>query len=446
MSIEWLLDSMQANSSREAMVFRSESVMYRELLDRFAEWKVRLAAADVKPGQTVALVGGYSPDLCGAFLALLDQGNIIVPMSAEGGRQQEQLEIAHAEAVITLKDGSREVAQLEQARQPDMLRRLAASGRPGMILFTSGTTGRPKAIVHDMVKFMERYRTPRAALRTLSLLRFDHIGGLNTLFHTFANGGTVICPETLSPGEICSLMERFRSELLPATPSFLNLLLITGAYRQYDLSSLKVITYGTEVMPGYTLARLLEAFPGVQLRQTYGLSEVGILRAKSQSAGSLLFKAGGEGVEVQIRDGILHIRSQWAMEGYLNAPDPFDKDGWFNTQDQVVEEGEFFRIIGRRSEIINVGGQKVYPAEVEEVLLRMPELRDATVQGEPNVLLGQMVAATVNLAEGMELDPRELKLRIRAFCQGRLESFQIPVKVYIEREELFSDRFKKIRS
>lgn len=445
MAIKWMLEKMLAYSNREAMVFRNEFVTYEELLRHYEEWKHLLEQEEVKPGQVTALIGEYSPSLCGAFLAMLDNSNIIVPLSPQGNhRQQEQLEIAHADVIFTLEDGDCRIVHSLRNSRPLMLQKLADAGHPGMILFTSGTTGAPKAIVHDMVKFAERYKMPRDTLRTLSFLRFDHIGGINTLLHTLANGGTVFCPDNLLPEGICTLIERYGIELLPTSPSFLNLLMITEAYKQYDISSLKMITYGTEVMPEYTLLRLRAALPGVQFRQTYGLSEVGILRAKSKSFDSLLFKVGGEGVETKIKDGILYIRSETAMEGYLNAPNPFDEEGWFNTQDQVVQEGEFIRILGRKSEIINVGGQKVYPAEVEEVLLQMPEVKDVTIKGEPNVLLGNIVTATVNVSQ--EIEVRELKQRMRAFCTGKLEQYQVPVKIYIEQSELYSDRFKKIRS
>src|SRR5690606_15475673 len=135
--------------------------------------------------------------------------------------------------------------------------------------------------------------------------------------------------------------------------------------------------------PEYTLALLRNQLPQVRLKQTYGLSEVGIIRSRSKEDGSPWMTIGGEGVETKVVDGLLHIRSRTAMVGYLNAPDPFDAAGWFNTQDQVLTDGDYIRVLGRRSEIINVGGRKVYPVEVETVLLEMPELTDAVVRSEP---------------------------------------------------------------
>ena len=87
------------------------------------------------------------------------------------------------------------------------------------------------------------------------------------------------------------------------------------------------------------------------------------------------------------------------MLGYLNAPSPFTDDGWFNTGDKVEVDGDYFRILGRQSEIINVGGQKVYPAQVESVVQEMPEVAEVSVYGEKNAIMGQIVCAAIRLRE-----------------------------------------------
>jgi acyl-CoA synthetase (AMP-forming)/AMP-acid ligase II len=131
------------------------------------------------------------------------------------------------------------------------------------------------------------------------------------------------------------------------------------------------------------------------------------------------------------------------MLGYLNAPSPFDEEGWMNTQDVVEVDGEYIRILGRRSEIINVGGQKVYPAEVESVLLQLPNIKDVAVVGERHPITGQIVTARINLFEPEDLT--ELKRRVRAFCRERLAPYKIPVKIVITDQEQHSARFKKMR-
>src|SRR5262249_44563982 len=157
------------------------------------------------------------------------------------------------------------------------------------------------------------------------------------------------------------------------------------------------ITYGTEPMPESTLSRVAHAFPGVALQQTYGLTELGILRSKSRGPDSLWVRVGGEGFGTRIVDGRLWIRTASAMLGYLNAPSPFDAEGFFDTGDQVEVDGDWLRILGRKSDIINVGGSKVYPARVESVLLELDNVADVVVTGEPNPITGQIVAATVRL-------------------------------------------------
>jgi acyl-coenzyme A synthetase/AMP-(fatty) acid ligase len=312
-----------------------------------------------------------------------------------------------------------------------------------LVLFSSGSTGKSKAALHDFIPLLEKFKVPRHRRVTLTFLLLDHIGGINTLFYTLANGGTVVSVPSRDPDVVCRAIETHRVQTLPTSPTFLNLLLISEAYRRYDLSSLELITYGTEVMPESTLHRIHALFPHVQLLQTYGLSELGILRSKSRDSNSLWVKIGGEGFETKVVDGVLWIRARSAMLGYLNAPSPFDEEGWMNTQDVVEVDGEYIRILGRRSEIINVGGQKVYPAEVESVLLQIPNIKDVVVVGERHPITGQIVTARINLFKPEDLT--ELKRRVRAFCRERLAPYKIPVKIVITDQEQHSARFKKMR-
>jgi acyl-CoA synthetase (AMP-forming)/AMP-acid ligase II len=142
-------------------------------------------------------------------------------------------------------------------------------------------------------------------------------------------------------------------------------------------------------------------------------------------------------------DGELQIHTATAMMGYLNAPSPFTEDGWLRTGDEAVVEGGYIRILGRRSEIINVGGWKVYPAEVESVLEEMDGIEAAVVTGEVSGITGQQVKATVRLANPSSL--KELRRAIWAYCQDKLPAYKIPQKIVITEEALVSSRMKKVR-
>ena len=265
-----------------------------------------------------------------------------------------------------------------------------------------------------------------------------------------SNHRALTITEKMAPGEgiadsgaVREAIAEHRVELLPATPSFLTLLLASGLHRRADLGSLKRITYGTEVMPQSTLDRLAEAFPGVELQQTYGLSEVGVLRSQSRGDGSLWVRVGGAGFETRVVDGVLWVRSQYAMLGYLNAPQIMDAEGWVNTQDQVEVDGEWLKILGRTTDRINVGGQKVYPAEVEDVILELDNVVDVAVHGEPHNLLGQIVVAKLVL--GAPEAPDALKRRVRQACLAKLASYKTPAKVLAIEGPLHTVRQKKVR-
>jgi acyl-coenzyme A synthetase/AMP-(fatty) acid ligase len=221
------------------------------------------------------------------------------------------------------------------------------------------------------------------------------------------------------------------------------LILLSEAYERYDLTSLKLVTYGTEPMPKITLERFNKIFSNVELRQTYGLSEIGIMQTKSKNSNSLWLKVGGKGFKTRIVDGILHVKARSAMIGYLNYPDPFTDDGWLNTQDRVEQDGEYIRILGRDTEIINVGGEKVYPAVVESVLQSMDNVAEAIVYGLKNAITGNIVCADIRLKKVEE--KRKFIIRLKNYCRKKMASYMVPVKVNMISEPLYNPRFKKNR-
>ena len=224
----------------------------------------------------------------------------------------------------------------------------------------------------------------------------------------------------------------------------MNLLIASGVWQRYDLSSLELITYCTELMPEATLERVRTMFPRAAVKQTYGLSELGVLRSASPEEASTWLRIGGEGFETKVVDGVLWIRSQSSMVGYLNHPNPFDEDGWMCTGDEVEVKGDLLRFVGRQSEIINVGGQKVFPAEVEGVLLEAENVREATVFGVSHIVLGQVLCARISVVHAEDKDA--LTLRLRAFCKARLSKHKVPVKIdVVDMDAHSSQRHKKIR-
>jgi long-chain acyl-CoA synthetase len=435
-----------AGGDTTALVWQDRGFTYGWLLDAIERWQARLVEEGVGSRDIVSLTAEFSPNATALLLALAEHGCTIVPLTGSvAAKRDEFLEIAQVTIDITMQpDDSGRLTRFERTPAHPLYESLWQSDRPGLILFSSGSTGKSKAVVHDFQNILEKFKEPRPAKRTLAFLLFDHIGGINTLFHVLSNGGTVVTVADRSPAAVCRAIETYRVEILPTSPTFLNLLMISGALDQFDLGSLHTITYGTEVMPESTLLRLGVRFPDVVLLQTYGLSEVGILRSRSESSGSLWVRIGGNGFDTRVVDGMLQIRSSSTMLGYLNAPSPITADGWFMTGDAVEERDGFVRIFGRKSELINVGGEKVFPAEIESVLHDMDGVADVFVYGEPHAIVGNMVVAKISLATDETIP--QFRKRMVQHCRQYLAPFKVPQKIVLSQDKLHGGRFKKIRS
>jgi Acyl-CoA synthetases (AMP-forming)/AMP-acid ligases II len=347
MSIAWLHERMVQWAAHPAIVWHDNPSTYHDLLTRIQTWHNVLDQHDIGPGQVVTIEGDYSPNAVSLLFALIERNAIVVPLTQSVAAQREEfLTIAEVQVVVRFTDDDHWQIERRPVHVTNPLTlQLIERQHPGLVLFSSGSTGKSKAALHDFIPLLEKFKVTRHRRVTLTFLLLDHIGGINTLFYTLANGGTVVSVPSRDPDVVCRAIETHRVQTLPTSPTFLNLLLISEAYRRYDLSSLELITYGTEVMPESTLHRIHALFPHVQLLQTYGLSELGILRSKSRDSNSLWVKIGGEGFETKVVDGVLWIRAKSAMLGYLNAPSPFDDEGWMNTQDVVEVDGEYIRIL-----------------------------------------------------------------------------------------------------
>lgn len=444
----WLWERMRSFGDAKALVWQNKVATYTQLLSKKDAWAQELKKRGVTQGSVVLIEGSLSPEACALLLALIDVGAIAVPLTPELKVHRAEFDaVAEVQFAFSFdQNDGHQAAQFDRTVTHALYQKLLSRGRPGLVIFSSGSVGKPKAVLHDFGALLEKFRPQRTRKCTLSFLLFDHIGGIDTLFNTLSNGGTLVTVPKRDPETVAAAIAAHGVHTLPASPTFLNLLLVSEAFKRYDLSSLKLIAYGTEAMPEVTLRRLKEALPDVQVVQTYGTSELGVLRSGGSGAkdkGALWLKFSDDGFQTKIVDGVLWVKSPTAMLGYLNAPDLFDADGWLNTQDAVEVDGPYVRIIGRVTDLINVGGQKVYPAEVEGVLLTMENVHDAVVYGEKNPLTGHIVAAKVKLIQPEPLD--QFKKRLRAHCKGKLAAYKIPVRIELTEEDSFGARFKKMR-
>ena len=415
--MNWLKERLESFDTKPACIEAGRTWSYRDFCAAVEAAKAALGSERLVPIQTGSIVEGLAQ-----ILAVADSQHIALPLPAT----------AHA---------SEREHMLQVAASSPLYDQLPHSG---LVLFSSGTSGEPKGMLHDLSALLNRLAriSPRED-RTLQLLPIDHIGGLDAACHCLCAGSTLIVPDALSPEAAGRAIETHRVTILPASPTFLNLMLMQGVAERYDCSSLAIIAYGAEAMPQALLQRLAQAFPQADLQQKFGTSETGAIRIQSSGRESLFFRIKDADTEWKVIDDQLWLKTPSRILGYLNAAaDSLEADGWYRTGD-LVEEGPAgsLRIIGRQSATINVGGQKVHPAEVEAVLQDLDGVDACRVYGEPDPIAGQRV--TCDIVSASQQDLRSWKRAIRQHCRGKLAPWKIPSSVKLSDKLAINARMKQ---
>ncbi|MDN5078311.1 fatty acid--CoA ligase family protein [Aliarcobacter butzleri] len=441
----WIFDNFKRFENKIAIIYKNRTYTYLQLFFKIQKIEKELLS-NIKKNEVVAIIGDYSFESIALLFVLYKNRNIIVPITSVAKSEiKEKIEESYCDKVVKIVDEKYFIENVVIYKEKhEIIKTLQEKNSSGLILFSSGSTGKPKAMVHNFDNLINSYKDKKEkSLNMIIFLMFDHIGGLNTLLNILSIGSTMIIPENRNPDDICKLIQDYKITVLPSSPTFLNLILMNNSYKKYDLSSLKMITYGTETMPDSLLSRLKNVFPKIKFLQTFGTSETGIANTKSKASNSTFMKIEDLDLEYKIVENELWLKSKTQILGYLNSSmDSFTKDGWFKTGDLVetLDDG-YIKIIGRNKEVINVGGQKVLPSEVESIILSMKEIEDCMVYGEKNIITGETVVCDVVCKNEIQ----NIKVLIRKFCKDKLDNYKIPTKVNIVDKTNFTHRFKKIR-
>ena len=352
--MSFILDKFKSFNSKNAIVFEDRIYTYEEFVKQIKDYKDILDKHNIS-SKVVVILGDYSFYNLALFFALYENKNIIVPITSNIKKVQDDfIEESFCKTIIKTDEKNLLIQNLKTTYSHNMIDNLREKNSSGLILFSSGSTGKPKAMIHNLDTLIDSFKDKKEkSMNMLVFLMFDHIGGLNTVFNALCMGACLIIPKIKDAKTICELIEKYKIMVLPSSPTFLNLILISQEYKNYDLSSLRMITYGTETMPQSLLLKLKEVFPKVKFLQTFGTSETGISTTSSKSSNSLFMKLEDINGEYKIVENELWLRSKTQVLGYLNASmDSFTSDGWFKTGDLVEVDGEYIKIIGRAKEII----------------------------------------------------------------------------------------------
>jgi acyl-coenzyme A synthetase/AMP-(fatty) acid ligase len=321
-----------------------------------------------------------------------------------------------------------------------------------IILATSGTTGIPKFIAHDFSFLAEKYIRLKTPFKTVLVFGLDHVSGIETTLSILSPGGTVFLSEDRSPQAIAGIIQKSGCTLLSCTPTFLKLMRWAGVFNDTYLKTLAVINYGAEPMPQHTLEDLKTHLPSASFKQAFGTTETTNIRTYTDANG-FWFRPGERGIDYKIIDSILYLKKGNGFKGYLEllndewqliTKNMLQIDGydWYQTNDQVEEnEDGYIKIIGRHEELINIGGEKIHPREIEEILRLHELVKDAYVYKMPHILTGEMMIAEV-LTKTIVEDEAMFKKQMRDFCRAHLPEHKIPQKIKVVSQWNISDRLK----
>jgi acyl-coenzyme A synthetase/AMP-(fatty) acid ligase len=297
-------------------------------------------------------------------------------------------------------------------------------------LATSGTTNVPKLVAHT---FGSLSRTVKLKSSTRSeaswglLYDYMRFAGLQVVFQAILSGSRLIaCSQELPLRDRIAALVMHGCTHLSATPTLWRAILMTPGASQLPL---RQITLGGEIADERILEKLKAAYPDARVTHIYASTEAGVgFSVKDGKPGfpvSYLTKPPAD-FELRLVDGRLHIRNPGVIATYVGTNDPFGTDdGWIDTGDNVECVGDRIFFLGRASGVINVGGNKVHPEEVERLLLSHPVVQEARVFGKPSSIVGAIVVADIVLAHAPQ-DPTALRAEIKAYLRARSESYKVP--------------------
>ena len=275
--MKWIIEHIKDKDDQVAGVFNDKEISYSRLADKIVDYYFEISGI-IPAGKTVAIISDYCFESIALFFALYQNSNIVVPITTKVESEiNERIKTASCHYSIEIIESHYKIISIENNDIPhQLISNLHKFDQSGLILFSSGSTGVPKAMIHNLDNLIDSYKHKKGKnLVFLIFLMFDHIGGLNTLLNCISMGVTMVFPSNRDPEYICRLIEKYKINILPASPTFLNLILLSEAATRNDLSSLRMITYGTEPMPSSLLVRLKETFPNVKFLQTFGYKRNG---------------------------------------------------------------------------------------------------------------------------------------------------------------------------
>lgn len=476
---ENLRKSVEAYPDQRAYVYLGEQKTYREFNDEVNRLANSLQALGITQGSKVALILPNSAEFLIAYYALIRTGAVVIPINPmykpdeaayilQDGEVEALISIPQLLPVLdavkprvpTLKNliltGSESIPgylsfnQLLQQGSPEFSGPALGEDDVAVILYTSGTTGKPKGAMLTQKNLTSNVES---TIEFTQITSADRIICVLPMFHVFcmtvcmnlsvAIGGLLVILPRFTPQDVVTAIKENQATMFAGVPTMYTFLLNFPGAAKEDLASLRLSVSGGAPLPLEVLGSF-EAKFGKAISEGYGLSESSpvctfnpIGKGKPGSIGinfpGVINKVVDENDnELPVGQvGELIVKGPNVMKGYFKLPEATAeamRGGWLHTGDMAkMDEDGYFYIVDRKKDLILVGGYNVYPREVEEVVYQIPQVLEAAVVGLPDPQFGEAVKAVISLKSGQQLTAEE----VINFCSGRLAKYKVPKVVEI---------------
>lgn len=482
--VDALQQNAQSHTNRDAVVFGSRRVTYSALWQQAHCLSNYLIRQGLQKGDRVALLLENSPEYIAAYYGTLAAGGVVVALNTLAKARDLANWIGHCDAKWLVatgrhpelhalldsldnppsciivgkaehrKDGSKEVAwnALSESQDAEISPPVAARYEDlAAIIYTSGTTGSPKGV---MLSHGNLVSLVRSVLSYLELTSEDSVLNVLPFYYSYGNsilhthiwiGARLVLENSLMYPQ--KVLERISTEKITGfsgVPSTFYLLLARTNFAAYDWSSVRYFTQAGGAMTPHAINDVRAAVPGVKFIVMYGQTEATArltylpperLDEKLGSVGIAI-----PGIELRIVDsqdntvplgtvGEVCARGEHIMQGYWKNPEATYsalRDGWLHTGDLgFMDEDGFLTIVGRATDMIKTGANRVSPNEIEEVVSELDEVAESAAVGIPDELLGQVIRLVVVKKPGTQLTERQ----VQAFCKKHLAAYKVPREV-----------------
>ena len=399
-----------------------EQLSYERFCEKIIERSTKLK--EQKLPIVLAIKAEYTINYWFDFFALLYNKHVLFPYL------EEAPSYAWLEGIYT--NGNIIYNQTERNEDLDLF---LTTSQAGIVLETSGTSGNKKVVLHNFDRIVEKYAKLQRKFTTILVFSPEHISGIETMLSIIIPGGTVIIPADQNINVVCNIIEEKKVGLLACTPSFMRLAMVSGNIEK--LKNIQILNLGGERTDENLLYKLKQNLPSTQVYQVFGTTETANIRTHSLQ-GSVFFKPGKEGEDYIINEGVLWLKKTPSIECFLQGKIQIE-NGWVCTNDRVEQNSDgYINILGRTENTINIGGEKVDPAEIENIIIKIKGILSVKVYGENDILMGKKLVADICIDQGESIKKSE----IIYFCRNKLSDHKIPVKFHIHNEIALTSRLK----